>query len=57
MAWDEDEEWPELSDDPASVERRRQASREIASAKQKALRWAYACLGFLIILVIVLATR
>ena len=57
MAWDDDEEWPELSDDPEAVERRRQASREIASAKQKALRWAYAGLGFLIILVIVLATR
>ncbi len=57
MAWDDDEEWPELSDDPEAVERRRQASREIANAKQKALRWAYAALGFLIILVIFLATR
>ena len=58
VAWDDDDEkWPELSDDPASVERRRQASREIANAKQKALRWAYAGLGFLIIVVIVLATR
>ncbi len=58
VAWDDDDEkWPELPDDPASVERRRQASREIANAKQKALRWAYAGLGFLIILVIVLATR
>ena len=57
MAWDDDEEWPELSDDPEAVERRRRASREIANAKQKALRWAYAGLGFLIILVIFLATR
>jgi hypothetical protein len=57
MAWDDDEEWPELSDDPEVVERRRQASREIANAKQKALRWAYAGLGFLIVLVIILATR
>ena len=57
MAWDDEEEWPELSDDPEAVERRRQASREIAHAKQKALRWAYAGLGFLIVLVIVLATR
>ncbi len=57
MAWDDDEEWPELSDDPDAVERRRQASREIAAAKQKALRWAYAGLGFLIVLVIFLATR
>ena len=57
MAWDDDEEWPELSDDPEAVERRRQASREIANAKQKALRWAYAGLGFLIALVIILATR
>lgn len=57
MAWDDDEKWPELSDDPDAVERRRQASREIARAKQKALRWAYAGLGFLIVLVIFLATR
>lgn len=57
MGWDDDEEWPELSDDPESVERRRQASREIANARQKALRWAYAGLGFLIALVLILANR
>ena len=57
VAWDDDEEWPELSDDPEAVERRRQASREIANARQKALRWAYAGLGFLIALVLYLAAR
>lgn len=57
MAWDDDEEWPELSDDPEAVERRRQASRQIADAKRKILRWVYAGLGFLLVLVIYLATR
>jgi hypothetical protein len=57
MAWDDDEEWPELSDDPESVARRRAASIEIRNAKQRVLRWVYAGLGFLIVLVIFLATR
>ena len=57
MAWDDDEEWPELPDDPESVERRRQAMRQVAEARQKALRWAYAGLGFLIALVVYLALR
>jgi hypothetical protein len=57
MAWDDDEEWPELSDDPEAVERRRKASIEIRDAKQRVLRWVYAGLGFLIVLVIFLATR
>jgi predicted ATPase len=57
MAWDDDEEWPELSDDPEAVERRRKASLEIASAKEKVLRWVYAGLGFLIVLVLFLAYR
>ena len=57
MAWDDDDEWPELSDDPDAVARRRAASIEIRNAKQRVLRWVYAGLGFLIVLVIVLATR
>lgn len=57
MGWDDDEEWPELSDDPDAVEARRKASAQISAARQKALRWAYAALGFLIVLVIFLANR
>ena len=57
MAWDDDEEWPKLSDDPEAVERRRKASLEIRETRQRILRWVYAGLGFLIVLVIYLATR
>lgn len=57
VAWDDDEDWPELPDDPESVERRRRAMREVADVKRRALRWAYAGLGFLIALVLYLALR
>ncbi len=57
MAWDDDEEWPDLPDDPESVERRRKAMREVSEMKRRALRWAYAGLGFLIALVLYLALR
>ena len=57
MGWDDDDEFPELSDDPEAVERRRLASLEIRAARQRILRWAYGILGFLIVLVIYLATR
>ena len=57
MAWDDDEDWPERPDDPESIERRRQAMREVSEVKRRALRWAYAGLGVLIALVIYLALR
>ena len=57
MGWDDDERYPELSDDPEAVERRRQASLEMRAMRQKILRWAYGALGFLIVLVIYLAAR
>ena len=57
MAWDDDEDWPELSDDPESIERRRQAMLEVSELRRRALRWAYAGLGVLIALVVYLALR
>ena len=57
MAWDDDEDWPELPDDPESIERRRRAMREVSEFRRRALRWAYAGLGFLIALVVYLALR
>jgi hypothetical protein len=58
VGWDDEEDkYPELSDDPEAVERRRQASTEMRAMRQKILRWAYGVLGFLIVLVIYLATR
>lgn len=54
MAWDDDE-WPDLPDDPEATERRREAMAEVRAAREKALRWGYAVLGVLVIVVVVLA--
>ena len=54
MGWDDDDEkFPELSDDPDAVARRAEASRERTIAGQRILRWAYLVLALLIVLVIV----
>ena len=57
MAWDDDDdEWGKsLSDDPEAVERRRQARVKVDAARRRALRWAYAALGLLLVVVIVVA--
>ena len=55
MAWDDDDEWPELPEDPASIERRRRASEDIRRAREKAMRFGYGILALLVIVVIVLA--
>jgi hypothetical protein len=55
VADDEDDGWAKLEHDPASIERRRQASREIARTRARALRWAYAALAILIVVVVVVA--
>ncbi len=57
MAWDDEEEWPDLAKDPDALERRRQAMRQMSDMRRRALRWAYAGLGLLIVLVIYLASR
>ncbi len=54
MAWDDDE-WPDLPDDPEATERRRQAMAEVRRAREKALRYGYAVLGVLVVVVIILA--
>jgi hypothetical protein len=55
VAWDDDEEWPKLDDDPEAVERRRKAMSEVAVWRRKALRWAYAVIAILIVVVILVA--
>lgn len=55
MASNDDDEWPELPQDPEAVERRRQASKEMRAAREKAFRWGYGVLGIFVIVVIVLA--
>lgn len=57
MAWDDDDdEWgKELPDDPESVERRRQTRRGLDLLGRRSMRWAYAALGVLVIVVVVVA--
>ena len=57
MAYDDDDDWPEPERD--SEELRAASRRRIAEmrrTRQRILRWTYAGLGVLLILVILLAT-
>ena len=54
MAWDDDD-WPEPERDPEALERRRAAMHSNADLRRRALRWAYAGLGILLIVVILIA--
>lgn len=56
MAWDDDEEWPKPGSDPESLERRRQTAGQIAAYRRRALRWAYAALFVLIVVLILVIT-
>ena len=57
MAYDDDDDWPEPERDSEEL---REASRrriaEMRRTRQRILRWTYAGLGVLLILVILLAT-
>ena len=57
MAYDDDDDWPEPERD--SEELRAASRRRIAEmrrTRQRILRWTYAGLGVLLVLVILLAT-
>ena len=56
MAYDDDEPEPERVTDPEALERSRQGIRELYEVRRNVLRWVYAGLGLLAIIVIVLAT-
>jgi hypothetical protein len=56
MGWDDDDEYPELDRTPEGVERRRRALGSVNEVRRRALRWAYACVGALIVVVILVAT-
>ena len=57
MAYDDDDDWPEPERDSEEL---RAASRrritETRRTRQRVLRWTYAGLGILLVLVILLAT-
>ncbi|MDX6554068.1 MAG: hypothetical protein QOD86_263 [Miltoncostaeaceae bacterium] len=56
MAYDDDDDWPPPEHDPAALENARRQLRSMQETRKRILRWTYAGLGILLILVIVLAT-
>lgn len=56
MAYDDEEPEPERVTDPEALERSRQSIRELYEVRRNVLRWVYAGLALLAIIVIVLAT-
>jgi hypothetical protein len=56
VGWDDDEDWPAPGTDPESLERRRRTAGEIAAYRRRALRWAYAALAVLIVVLILVIT-
>ena len=55
VAYDDDE-WPEPERDPEVLENARRQLRDLQEMRRRLLRWTYAGLGILLIIVIVLAT-
>ncbi len=56
MAADDEDDWPEPERDPVVLENARQQLRSLQEMRKRLLRWTYAGLALLLILVIVLAT-
>ncbi len=55
MAYDDEEPEPERVTDPAALERSREGIRELYDVRRRVLRWVYAGLAVLLIVIIVLA--
>jgi hypothetical protein len=55
MPLDDDDDWPEPEHDPEKLARARESLAGMAAVRRRALRWVYAGLGVLLIVVIVLA--
>jgi hypothetical protein len=56
MADDDDDDWPEPEHDPEKLALARERLAELRETRQRMLRWTYAGLGILLIVVILLAT-
>ena len=56
VAYDDDDDWPEPERDPEKLEAPAGGSPRRAGLRQEVLRWTYAGLAILLILVILLAT-
>lgn len=55
MAYDDDDDWPEPERDPEKLAIARQRMSSMAAQRQRMLRWTYAIIGVLLVLVILLA--
>jgi len=55
VPFDDDDDWPEPEHDPEKLQHARETLRCEAEMRRKALRWVYAGLAVLVIVVIVLA--
>lgn len=56
MAYDDEDDWPEPERDPEKLAIARERIASLAGVRRRILRWTYAGLGLLLILVILLAT-
>lgn len=56
MAWDDDDDWPPPERDPEILDNARRRIAEMRRQRETILRWAYAGIGVLLIVVILLAT-
>jgi hypothetical protein len=56
MAYDDDDDWPEPEHDPEKLALARERLADLRETRQRMLRWTYAGLGILLIVVILLAT-
>ncbi len=54
MAYDDDE-WPEPERDPEKLAAARDRMHSMAAQRQRMLRWTYAIIGVLVVVVILLA--
>lgn len=55
MAYDDDDEWPEPERDPEKLAIARERIASLRETRRRMLRWTYAGLGLLLILVVLLA--
>jgi hypothetical protein len=56
MAWEDDDDWPEPERDPEKLERARRSIAGIADLRRRLLRWAYAIIFVLLVVIVLVAT-
>ena len=56
MAYDDEDDWPEPERDPETLAIARERIASLRETRKRMLRWTYAGLAILLILVVLLAT-